>query len=49
MKIRGKKISVRLPLPQKTGGAHESKKGVYNRQRDRKQAVRDWQKHETEN
>ncbi|KKS37773.1 MAG: hypothetical protein UV01_C0008G0050 [Parcubacteria group bacterium GW2011_GWA2_42_14] len=45
MKIWGKKISVRLPLPKQTGGAHTPKKGGYNRQRDRKDAVRDWQKH----
>lgn len=41
MKVRGKKISVRFPLPPKVGGAMKVKKGGYNRERDRKQAVRE--------
>lgn len=45
MKIRGRKISVRLPLPKQIGGVHKPKKGGYNRQRDRKKPIRDWQKH----
>ena len=41
MKVRGKKIPVRLPLPPKQGGAMKAKKGGYNRERDRKKPIRE--------
>ncbi len=42
-RVRGKKVPVRIPLPQKTGGAHRDNT-QYNRQRDRKRVIQDWAK-----
>lgn len=48
-RIKGKTIPIRLPLPAKTGGPHQPKKGGgYNRERDRNQAIREWRDHARE-